>query len=75
VCTIPFNLNGAAVMTGNKDNDEWRKTITSILLAGKSHVLFDNISGKLTSSDLAAAITAPMWEDRVLEIRPKSVIT
>lgn len=45
--------------------EEWRKRITAKLLTAPSMVLIDNVRS-LTSSVLSAAITAPIWEDRVL---------
>ena len=53
-------------MTAGRDDDEWRKRITARLLPGPSHILIDNVQSKLTSADLAAAITAPIWSDRLL---------
>ena len=65
-CVIPFTSEGVATTTCSHDKDEWRKKITSILLASRNHVLIDNVNGKLDSPDLAAAITSRIWEDRVL---------
>jgi hypothetical protein len=53
----------------SKDNDdEWRKKITSILLAASSFVLLDNIPDNTTidSPPLAAALTSSEWSDRLL---------
>ncbi len=66
VLTVPFSPLGAPVMTAGKDDDEWRKRITARLLTGPSHILIDNVQNRLTSADLAAAITAPIWSDRLL---------
>lgn len=52
-----------------KDNDEeWRKKITSILLAASSFVHLDNIPDNTTinSPSLAAALTTGEWSDRLL---------
>lgn len=49
-----------------KDDDEWRKRITSSLLTGGSHIWFDNINRKVDSGSLAAALTATEWTDRLL---------
>ncbi len=65
-CVIPFTSQGVATTTGARDKDEWRKKITSLLIAARSHVLIDNLAGKLDSPALAAAITSRTWEDRVL---------
>lgn len=53
----------------SKDNDdEWRKKITSILLAASPFVLLDNIPDNTTidSPALAAALTTDEWADRLL---------
>lgn len=49
-----------------KDDDEWRKRITALLAAGRQVVLIDNVNRLLDSGVLAGALTAPVWEDRVL---------
>lgn len=48
------------------DDDELRKRITSLLIAGEPVVVFDNVSDRLTSSVLAQALTSPCWGDRLL---------
>jgi hypothetical protein len=48
------------------DDQEMRKRITAVLLAGRQFVLMDNLAGRIDSPSLAAALTAPVWEDRVL---------
>ncbi len=67
VCAIPFDPRGLPRMTAARDDEEWRKKITTVVMAGRTHVLIDNIAGRLASADLAAVLTAwPDWEDRVL---------
>jgi hypothetical protein len=59
----------AAESIPTRDNDEeWRKKITSILLAASSFVHLDNIPDNTTinSPSLAAALTAAEWSDRIL---------
>jgi hypothetical protein len=56
------------VMTEAKDNEELRKKITAVLLGGTPVALFDNVSRRLDSPVLAAALTANTWSDRVLGI-------
>ena len=48
------------------DDNEIRKRITAIALAGRPMVLIDNVAGKLASPSLDAAITSTTWSDRVL---------
>jgi hypothetical protein len=61
--------NVAAESIPARDNDEeWRKKITSILLAASPFVHLDNIPDNTTISSpaLAAALTAREWSDRLL---------
>ena len=57
---------GASVMTEGRDEEEWRKRLTAKLRQIPSLVLIDNLRHPLDSSALAAALTAPHWEDRIL---------
>ncbi|MBC8339401.1 MAG: toprim domain-containing protein [Alphaproteobacteria bacterium] len=59
---------GTLVMTESRDDEEWRKRITAKLRQIPAIVLIDNLRGKLDSSALAAALTAPFWEDRILGV-------
>jgi hypothetical protein len=54
------------IRSGARDPDEWRKRITSELVAGKQAVGFDNATTRLDLEHLAAALTATLWTDRVL---------
>lgn len=58
--------SGASVMTEGRDDDEWRKRVTAKLRQIPAIVLIDNLRAKLDSSAVAAALTAPFWEDRIL---------
>ena len=60
--------SGAGVMTEGTDEEEWRKRITAKLRQIPTIVLIDNLKRQLDASALAAALTAPFWEDRVLGI-------
>jgi putative DNA primase/helicase len=57
---------GASVMTEGRDDEEWRKRVTAKLRQIPSIILIDNLRAKLDSSAVAAALTAPFWEDRIL---------
>ena len=59
---------GASVMTEGRDDEEWRKRVTAKLRQIPSIVLIDNLRHKLDSSAVAAALTAPFWEDRILGV-------
>jgi hypothetical protein len=50
------------------DEDELRKRITSLVLAGDRLVLFDNLEGKFGNAVLDAALTGTAWKDRVLGV-------
>jgi hypothetical protein len=50
------------------DEDELRKRITSLVLAGDRLVLFDNLEGKFGNAVLDAALTGTTWKDRVLGV-------
>jgi hypothetical protein len=54
------------VATYTGDEDELRKRITSLALAGDRLVLFDNLEGQFGNAVLDAALTASSWEDRIL---------
>ncbi len=56
----------ASVMTEGRDEDEWRKRLTAKLRQLPVLLLIDNLRQELDSAALAAALTAPAWEDRLL---------
>lgn len=53
-------------LTEASSNDEWRKQIGAKLRAGAPILRFDNIAKPLDSAALASALTAPVFEDRLL---------
>lgn len=55
----------AAMLAAPLREEEWAKTLLSVLLAGTSFVVLDE-AGELRSPALAAALTAPVFEGRVL---------
>jgi hypothetical protein len=54
------------IATYTSDEDELRKRITSLVLAGDRLVLFDNLEGNFGNGVLDAALTGTAWKDRVL---------
>jgi putative DNA primase/helicase len=56
----------ASVMVEGRDEDEWRKRLTAKLREIPSILLIDNLRRQLDASSVAAALTAPYWEDRLL---------
>lgn len=57
---------GVTLMAEARDDDEWRKRLTSALREAKAAIMIDNVARPLESGVLAAAITAPIWTDRIL---------
>jgi hypothetical protein len=56
------------VCTYTQDEDELRKRIFSLALAGERLVLFDNLEGHFGCATLDAALTATSFSDRVLGV-------
>jgi hypothetical protein len=50
------------------DEDELRKRITSLALAGDRLALFDNLEGRFGNAVLDAALTGTAWKDRLLGV-------
>ncbi|MCW5939893.1 MAG: hypothetical protein KF884_10765 [Fimbriimonadaceae bacterium] len=65
-CLWPALGSAAAATTATRDEEEWRKKIATALLEGRQVIFLDNLSRKLDSDSLAAALTAPEWNDRAL---------
>lgn len=55
-----------ARMSLPRDDEEFRKRITALAVAGEPLILIDNIAGTLGSASLDAALTATSWSDRIL---------
>jgi hypothetical protein len=51
-----------------RNEEELRKRITAILIAGHEVIAIDNASGAVDSPVLAMALTCLVWEDRVLNV-------
>lgn len=56
----------AVLRTAPNDNDEWRKTIGSLLQDGRSVVIFDNVDVVLGNTELTSVLTATVWGVRKL---------
>jgi putative DNA primase/helicase len=63
---LPGIGTNVAVITEARDVDEWRKKVTAAMLSGQQVLLIDNVTRPLDSGSLAAALTAPIWQDRIL---------
>lgn len=62
----PATGRHVGVIPEARDDDEWRKRLTARLREARSVVLIDNVTHALDSGTLAAALTASVWEDRIL---------
>ena len=59
-------IDRVSLITEGRDDDEYRKRITSALRQAKPIILIDNITHNLDSGALAAMLTTSTWTDRVL---------
>jgi hypothetical protein len=57
-----------ALMTEGRDEDEWRKRITAKLSTSPAIIVIDNVKRRLEAAALSAAITAKVWEDRLMGV-------
>lgn len=51
-----------------EDDNEMRKQITAKMRSGERWLLLDNVNVELKSASLARALTAGVWEDRILGV-------
>jgi hypothetical protein len=56
----------AEAMSEARDDEEWRKRLTSMLRPAPAVVVLDNLTGTLSSGALSTALTAIVWKDRAL---------
>ncbi len=56
-----------ARMSQPHNDDEFRKRITAIAVAGEPLILIDNLDRTFGSASLDAALTATSWSDRILK--------
>jgi len=66
VCSYAARGRDLAATPAAQDDSEWRKRLTAVLLRADTHILIDNINQPLASAALAAALTQPVWSDRLL---------
>jgi hypothetical protein len=71
---LPSVGTDLGLITPPRDDDEWRKQITSALIAGKHVILIDNVIHRLDSSALAGAWTGNIWDDRIIGQKEKANI-
>jgi hypothetical protein len=65
-CTRPAFGHLGGSLTEASTNDEWRKQIGGKLRSGAPIIRYDNIFKPLDSAALASALTASVFEDRLL---------
>jgi hypothetical protein len=58
----------ALPVSAPREDEEMRKRITSQLRRGTPIIVLDNLSAKLESASLCAALTSEEWSDRVLGV-------
>ena len=63
--TIATGESPAAIAEA-RDDEEWRKRITAMLIEAPPIIALDNLNLKLHSGALSAALTTPVWSDRIL---------
>ena len=57
-----------------ESEDERRKLITTIGMSGSPYLCLDNLVGRFGGPTIAAALTASMWEDRLLGLNKRVTI-
>ena len=53
-------------ITQASDEEEWRKRITSLLIAAPTVNYIDNLRGFIDSASLSSVLTSTVWGDRIL---------
>ncbi len=66
VAAFPSLGRSMAKITEGKNEEEYRKRITALLIEGSSFICIDNIRARLMSAAVSAAITSGTWKDRIL---------
>lgn len=66
VAIIHTGADAAMKPAPSHDEEEWRKTLSAVLLAASPLTIFDNVAYRLDSGSLALAVTASTWTDRLL---------
>jgi hypothetical protein len=66
IVTLVTTGRPAAMMQAPKEDEEWRKALTSAFRNGETMMTYDNVESKIAAPSLAMAITATIWRDRVL---------
>jgi hypothetical protein len=67
IVSIIATAQAGRMFSAPKDEDEWRKVITTALMSGLSVIIFDNIVRPLENADLCSVLTATTWADREMK--------
>lgn len=65
ICVMSTGRDAALIPAPLKEED-WRKTLTSLLSEGATFIPFDEVAYTLSSRSLSAALTMMVWRDRIL---------
>jgi hypothetical protein len=74
VIAIIASGRAGEMFSAPRDEDEWRKVITTALMTGTLVVIFDNVTRPLESGDLCSVLTASTWADRAMRTHSKIVL-
>lgn len=68
--TLAYLVQGVDVVNAappkDKGDDEWRKTLMSALMSGRTIQIYDNLEGKIKSAHICSVTTASGFADRKL---------
>lgn len=73
-CAFAFLGYQVPLMVATAEEEEWRKKLTSSLMAGESHVVIDNVNADFEGASLSTAFTSPVWRDRFLGVNENTNI-
>jgi hypothetical protein len=71
IVAIVATAQAGQMFKAPKDEDEWRKVITTSLISGTTVVIFDNVTRPLESGDLCSLLTSTTWADRAMKTHDK----
>jgi len=66
VLLTPALGEDVATMSAGRDDEEWRKRLTTVLRTGQPAVVIDNVRESIDAAPLSTALTTSWWDDRVL---------
>lgn len=66
ISLIATGENMKAVVAPRRDEEEWKKLITSLLREAQPIICLDNIESDIKSGNLASVLTSQIWKSRLL---------